>query len=376
MKKRMIIMLVVMAAVVGLVGFIKYNQIRAAIAQHMAFMPPPEAVTTVVASQERWQVTLDAIGTVVAAEGVTVSADLPGIVAAIECESGAHAKAGDVLVRLDTRQEEAQLAAAKAAEHLAEVNLERLSTLRAQGVAAQAEFDQADAEAKQAAARVREMQAVIERKTIRAPFAGVLGIRQINLGQYVNAGQAIVPLQSLDRVFVDFAVPQQQMQDVRVGAAMNVAVDGVTGIAAEGRITAINSVIDQSTRNVTVRGTFQNQSHRLLPGMFVKASVVVREGGDPIIAVPASAIAHAPYGDFVFVVDSLVGPTGAKYRGVRQQVVRLGDSRGDRVAILDGVMEGEEVATSGVFKLRTGAAVLVSNAVQPGNKLNPQPEDN
>jgi len=375
MKKRMIIMLAVMAVVVGAVGFIKYNQIRAAIAQHAAFMLPPEAVTTVTANRERWQVTLDAIGTVNAVQGVVVSADLPGIVAAIECESGAHVKAGDVLVRLDTRQENAQLAAAEAAEHLAEVNLGRLSTLRAQGVAAQAEFDQADAEAKQAAAHVRETKAVIDRKTIRAPFTGVLGIRQINLGQYVNAGQAIVPLQALDRVYVDFAVPQQQMADIRVGAELNVTLDGDSGIAARGRISAINSVIDQSTRNVTVRGTFANPSHRLLPGMFVKASVVVGEG-EPAIAIPASAISHAPYGDFVFVVDSLVGPTGAKYRGVRQQVVRLGDSRGDRVEILEGVTEGQEVATSGVFKLRTGAAILVANAVQPENKLNPQPEDN
>ena len=375
MKKRMIIMLVVMAAIVGLVGFIKYNQIRAAIAQHAAFMPPPEAVTTVVASEERWEVTLDAIGTVTAVQGVVVSADLPGIVAAIERESGARVNAGDVLVRLDTRQEQAQLAAAEAAEHLATVNLQRLSTLRAQGVAAQAEFDQADAEAKQAAAHVRETRAVIDRKTIRAPFAGVLGIRQVNLGQYVNAGQAIVPLQSLDRVFVDFAVPQQQMRDVRVGAELNVTVDGDSGVAAQGRVSAINSVIDQSTRNVTVRGTFANPTHRLLPGMFVKASVVVGRG-EPAITIPASAIAHAPYGDFVFVVDSLVGPTGAKYRGVRQQVVRLGDARGDRVAVLEGVTAGQEVATSGVFKLRTGAAVLVANAVQPENKLNPQPEDN
>ena len=375
MKKRMVIMLAVMAVIVGAVGFIKYNQIRAAIAQHAAYMPPPEAVTTAVAAQGRWQETLDAIGTVTAAQGVVVSADLPGVVSAIECESGARVKQGDVLVRLDTRQEAAQLAAAEAAEHLARVNLDRLSTLRAQGVAAQAEFDQADAEAKQAAARVREMRAVIERKTIRAPFSGVLGIRQINLGQYVNAGQAIVPLQALDRVFVDFAVPQQQIHDVHVGAELIVTVDGDSGTAAQGRISAINSVIDQSTRNVTVRGTFANPIHRFLPGMFVKASVVVGEGQE-VVALPASAISHAPYGDFVFVVDSLVGPTGAKYRGVRQQVVRLGEARGDQIAILEGVSPGEEVATSGVFKLRTGAGVLVANAVQPENKLNPQPEDN
>ncbi|HUI10348.1 MAG TPA: efflux RND transporter periplasmic adaptor subunit [Bacteroidota bacterium] len=375
MKKRMIIMLAVMAVVVGAVGFIKYNQITAAIAQHRAFMPPPEAVTTSVAADEQWQVTLDAIGSVTAAQGVVVSADLPGIVASIDFESGARVKAGDVLVRLDTRQEAAQLAAAEAAEHLARVNLDRLATLRAQGVAAQAEYDQADAEAKQAAARMRETRAVIERKTIRAPFAGILGIRVVNLGEYVNAGQSIVPLQALDRVFVDFAVPQQQMHDVHVGAELDVAVDGRPGIAARGRVSAINSVIDQSTRNVTVRATFANPAHTLLPGMFVKASVVVGEA-KTVLGLPASAISHAPYGDFVFVVDSLIGPTGAKYRGVRQQVVHLGEARGDQVAILEGVKAGDEVATSGVFKLRSGAAVLVSNAVQPEDKLNPQPEDN
>jgi len=375
MKKRMIIMLAVMAVVVGAVGFIKYNQIRAAIAQHASFMPPPEAVTTVVASEDRWQITLDAIGTVTAAQGVVVSADLPGIIAAIDFKSGARVHAGDVLVRLDTRQEQAQLAAAAAGEHLAQVNLDRLSTLRAQGVAAQSEFDQADAEAKQAGARARETRAVIDRKTIRAPFTGTLGIRQINLGQYVNAGQAIVPLQSLDLVYVDFAVPQQQMPDLQVGAEFFVALDGVQGIAAKGRITAVNSVIDLATRNVTVRGTLTNPSRRLLPGMFVKASVVVGESR-PVIALPASAISHAPYGDFVFVVENLQGPGGATYKGVRQQLVRLGGSRGDQIAVLEGVKAGEEVATSGVFKLRSGAAVLVANAVQPENTPNPHPEDN
>lgn len=375
MKKRMIIMAGVVAFVLGLVGFLKYSQIRAAIAQHAAFMPPPEAVTTVVAAEDTWQTTLDAIGTVSAAQGVVVSADLPGIVAAIDFESGAHVKAGDILARLDTRQENAQLAAAEAAEHLARVNLDRLTSLRSQGVAAQAEFDQADAEAKQAGARVTEIRAVIQRKTIRAPFAGITGIREINLGQYVNAGQAVVPLQSLDRVFVDFAVPQQEMQSVHVGAELDVSVDGMKVLAAKGRITAINSVIDQSTRNVTVRGTFANPSHTLLPGMYVKTSVIIGEGR-PVIAIPASAISHAPYGDFVFVVDSLQGPTGAKYRGVRQQVVKLGDARGDQVAVLEGVKPGEEVATSGVFKLRSGAAILVANRVQPDNNLTPHPEDN
>jgi membrane fusion protein (multidrug efflux system) len=203
MKKQMIIMLAIVAVVLTGVGFVKYTQIKAAIAQHAGFMPPPEAVTTIVAAQDEWQVTLKAIGSVTAAQGVTVSADLPGVIASIEFTSGAHVRKGDVLVRLDTRQEQAQLAQAEAQEHLAKINHDRLAALRAQGVAAQAEYDQADAEAKQGVARVNEIRATIERKTICAPFDGVLGIRQVNLGQYVNAGQGIVPLQSLDRVYVD-----------------------------------------------------------------------------------------------------------------------------------------------------------------------------
>ncbi len=375
MKKRMLIMLAALALVIGLVGFIKYNQISAAIAQHAGFVPPPEAITTVVAGEDQWQGTLDAIGTVTAAQGVVVSADLPGIVAGIEFESGSRVQAGDVLVRLDTRQEEAQLAAAEAAEHLAHVNLERFTTLRARDLAAQAELDQAETQEKQAAANVREAKAVIDRKTIRAPFSGILGIRQVNLGQYLTAGQSIVPLQSLDRVFVDFAIPQQQMHDVHVGSELNVTVDGTEQTTAKGRVSAINSIVDPSTRNVTVRGTIANPTRKILPGMFVRASVVVGKSRS-VIAVPASAIAHAPYGDFVFIVENMQGQGGASYKGVRQQVVKLGESRGDQVAVESGIKPGEELATSGVFKLRSGAAVLVTNAVQPGNNPAPNPEDN
>ncbi len=375
MRKRMIFMLIAVAVFLTVVGFVKYNQIQSAIAKHASFAPPPEAVTTIVAAQEEWPVTLGAIGTVTAEHGVVVSADLPGIVASIEFESGKSVHAGEVLVRLDTRQEEAQLAAAEAQQHLTEVNLGRMRVLRAQAVAAQADFDQVEAESKQAEARVSEIRATIERKTIRAPFDGVLGIREINLGQYLSAGQAIVPLQSPDPLYVDFSVPQQEIHDVHLGAQLDISVEGVSGVAAKGRITAINSVIDQLTRNVSVRATFANRGGRLRPGMFVEVNLTVGEN-HTVIALPASSIAHAPYGDFVFVVDNIHGPNGATYRGVRQQVVRLGDALGDQVAVVDGVKAGEEVATSGVFKLRNGAAVFVANDVQPGNNPTPHPEDN
>ncbi len=375
MRKRMLITLIAVAVFVAALGFVKYNQIQTAIAEGASFTPPPEAVTTIVAAQDQWQVTLGAIGTVTAAQGVVVSADLPGLVAAIEFDSGKRVRAGDVLVRLDTKQEKAQLAAAEAQQRLAHLNFERMKVLQAEKVAAQADFDRVEAEAMQAEARVNEIRATIERKTIRAPFSGILGIRQVNLGQYVNPGQAIVPLQALDPVYVDFAVPQQEMRDVRVGAELNITVEGVSGVAAKGRITAINSVVDQSTRNINVQATFPNRDEKLRPGMFVQARVIVGESR-PVIALPASAISYTPYGDFVFIVEDMKDPSGKTYRGVRQQFVKLGSARGDQVAVVDGVKIGEEVVTSGVFKLRSGAAVLVSNEIQPANDPTPDPEDN
>lgn len=375
MKKRMVYMLVAVVVFIVAIGFVKFHQIQSAIAAYASMSPPPEAVTTVVAAQANWPVTLSAIGTVTAAQGVIVSADLPGTVASIEFESGKRVQAGDVLVRLDSRQEQAQLAAAKAQQHLTSVNLERLRTLRAQGVAAAAEFDQAEAEAMQAEARVNEISATIGRKTIRAPFSGVLGIRQVNLGQYLNPGQAVVPLQSRHPVYVDFAVPQQEIRNLHIGNGITVKVEGDTSAAATGKITAVNSVIDQSTRNVNVRATFDNRDERLIPGMFVEAKASVGESR-PVVALPSSSISHAPYGDFIFIVENLKGKDSTTYRGVRQQLVRLGSSRGDQVAIVQGVNPGEEVVTSGVFKLRGGVAVAVRNDVQPENNPTPEPEDN
>jgi membrane fusion protein, multidrug efflux system len=375
MLKRMIIMLILVAIFIGALGFVKYQQIRGAIAQGTSYKPPPEAVTTLVAAQDQWQTKIDAIGTVTAAQGVTVSADLPGLVISIEFESGKPVQAGDILVRLDTKQEEAQLEGAKAQQRLDHLNLDRLHTLKDKAEISQADVDQIEAQAAQADANVKEISATIERKTIRAAFSGILGIRQINLGQYVDAGQAIVPLQSLDPVYIDFAVPQQVMADVRVGDELDVSIDGTPGVAGKGQITAINSVVDLSTRNIKMRATLPNHDGKLFPGMFVQASVYVGQSS-PVIAIPASSISYTPYGDFVFVVDSLQGPNGGTYRGVKQQLVKLGNARGDLIAVNDGVKIGDEVVTSGVFKLRSGMAVVVNNEIQPGNNPTPNPEEN
>jgi membrane fusion protein (multidrug efflux system) len=370
----MILMLVAALFFLGAIGFVKYRQIQTAIAQGMSWQPPPEAVTTIVTEQDEWPATLGFIGSVEAVHGVTVSADLPGIVDTIAFESGRAVKEGDLLVSLDTRQEKAQLAAAEAQRDLARLNFDRISALREKGVTSQSEHDRSSAELKQAEARVDEIQATIERKTIRAPFSGILGIRQVNLGQYLTGGNPVVPLESLDPIYVNFSVPQQQVGDLRVGGDVELVADGTDGAGPHGRITAINARVDESTRNVQVQATFQNPGGKLRPGMFVEAQVVMGPGS-PMVALPASAISYAPYGDSVFIVEDLKGPNGQNYKGVRQQFVKLGGSRGDQIAVLSGLTPGQEVATSGVFKLRNGAAVLVNNEIQPSNNPAPRPED-
>ncbi len=374
MKKRMILTLIGVAAFISVIGAVKYRQVQAGIAKNASFQPPPEAVTTVRARQERWPSTVAAIGTVEAVHGVTVAADLPGLVSRIEFDSGKKVRAGDVLVRLDTRQEQAQLANAEAQRSLTTVNFERIKGLREKGITSQAEYDKAAAEHKQAVAQTGETQASIGRKTIRAPFSGVLGIRQVNLGQYLKAGDPIVSLQSLDPVYVNFSVPQQQLGELRVGGEVRVTAQGIKSSDTTGTITALNSVVDEATRNIQIQATLGNPDGKLRPGMFVEAQVAVGAGG-PVVALPTSAISYAPYGNSVFIVGEMKSPKGQTYNGVRQQFVKLGSSRGDQVAVVSGVKPGEEVVTSGVFKLRNGAAVVVNNKVQPSNNPAPKPED-
>jgi membrane fusion protein (multidrug efflux system) len=370
----MINTLAVLLLFIGGIGLVKFFQIKAAMAQGAAWQPPPEAVSTIVAHVEHWPSSLNAIGSVVAVHGVTVSADLPGIVERIEFESGRHVQAGDVLVRLDISQEEQQLAAAEAQRVLTQLNLERSRQLLAKQVVSQAEYDRADAEAKQAEAGVGEIRARIKRKTIRAPFAGVLGLRQVNLGQYLNGGDPVVPLESMDPVYVNFELPQQEVPSLKIGARVRVAGDGLAVAGRDGAITALNSVVDEATRNVRVQATFRNPSGGLRPGMY--AQVEVSSGdGDSVIGLPASAVSYAPYGNSVFVVGDLKGANGKPYRGVQQRFVKLGPRRGDQVSVLSGLKPGEEVVTSGVFKLRTGTAVLVNNKLAPDNNPSPKPED-
>jgi membrane fusion protein, multidrug efflux system len=374
MAKRMLVMLAVMLVIIGTLGFVKFRQIQTAIAEGAAFQPPPDAVTTIVAQQEAWPSTLSAIGTMAAVQGVTVSADLPGTVDRIAFDSGRAVRQGDVLAELDTRQERAQLAAIEAQRELARLNYNRLKGLLSERVISQAEFDRAAAEQKQTDAQVGEIRATIERKTIRAPFSGMLGIRQVNRGQYLAAGDPVVPLQSLNPIYVNFGVPQQDLTQVRIGHRVKVTTADLAGVELAARVTAVDSVVDEATRNIQVQATLDNPKGLLRPGMFVQTELSLGTSR-PIVALPASAISYAPFGDSVFVVTDLKGENGQSYRGVRQQFVKLGAARGDQIAILSGVTPGEEIVTSGVFKLRNGAPVHINNKVQPGNKRAPNPED-
>jgi membrane fusion protein, multidrug efflux system len=374
MARRMIVMLAVTGVIVTGLGFFKFQQIQTAMAQGAAFAPPPEAVTTIVADEEAWPTTINAIGTTAAVQGVTVSADLPGTVDRIFFDSGQAVRAGDVLAVLDTRQEQAQLAAVEAQREHARLTFERVQGLLNERVISRAEFDRATAEFRQSEAQAGEIRALMQRKTIRAPFAGILGLRQVNLGQYLAGGDPLVTLQSLHPIHVNFGVPQQALAQIPVGRDVRVTTDDLAGEAWAGRVTATDSIVDPATRNIQVQATLANPGGRLRPGMFVQAEVVLGPSRT-VIALPASAISYAPYGDSVFIVSELKGEDGKPYRGVRQQFVKLGPARGDQVSVISGVKPGEEVVTSGVFKLRNGAAVQINNSVRPANSTAPTPEN-
>src|SRR5437870_6890288 len=374
MAKRMILMLAVTVTLLGGLGFVKFRQIQTAVAHGASFQPPPTAVTTIVAKQEKWPATLNVIGTTAAVQGVTVSADLPGTVARIAFDSGRAVKAGEILVELDTRQERAQLAALEAQRDLARLNFTRMQQLANEGVISRMDYDRATAEQRQTEANVAEVRATIERKTIRAPFSGILGIRKANLGQYLPGGGPVVALQSLNPIYVNFGVPQQVAGQVRVGRDLRVSAEQLPGQLFTGRVTAIDSVIDEGTRNFQVQATLSNPEGKLRPGMFVQVDLALG-AGRAAVRLPAFGISYAPYGSSVIAVSELKDQKGQSYRGVRQQFVKVEGSRGEQAAVISGVNPGDEVVSSGVFKLRNGAAVRVNNKIKPGNNPAPKPED-
>jgi membrane fusion protein, multidrug efflux system len=363
-------------AVVFGFGFVKFTQIQGfiSLSKSGAFEPPPTAVTTDIAKQSEWQPTLESVGSVTAVNGVTVSTDLAGIVRQIAFESGNKVRAGDLLVRLDTAQEEAQLHQAEAQRDWAAVSLKRDKDLLAKHAISQSDYDNAEATSRQGQASVDQYNALIARKTLRAPFDGVAGIRQVNLGQYLKEGDAIVTVQAFDPIYVNFSLPQQDLGKLSVSQPVALRVDAFADRTFEGKITAINSLVDQATRNVQVQATFANHDWLLRPGMFAKVSVLMSERQN-VVAIPATSIHYAPYGDSIFIVSEMQDPQGKEYKGVKEQFIKTGQSRGDMIAIVSGLKPGEEVVTSGVFRLKSGARVIVNNRIKPDSDLAPHPSD-
>lgn len=375
MIKRIIITIVGLMVVVGILGGIKGLQIKRMIAQGKQFSPPPEPVTTAVARKETWESLLTAVGSLEAVQGVIVTAELSGKVERIGFEPGTKVKTGDLLVQQDISAENAQLRAAEANLALAKIDLERRSKLLAQKTISRSEYDNAEAQYKQAAAQADNIRAAIKKKTIRAPFDGRLGIRLVNIGQVLKEGDAIVSLQSIDPIFVNFSLPQQQLAQVNAGLVVQVTTDALPGQVVAGKITAINPQVDAATRNIRMQATVANPEERLRPGMFVNVAVVL-PARQNVLAIPATAVLYAPYSDSVFVVEEKKEEkNGQPGQVVRQKFVRLGEKKGDYVAIVSGLEEGDTVVSTGVFKLRNGQSVVVNNAVTPEFKLNPKPEE-
>jgi membrane fusion protein, multidrug efflux system len=356
-----------------LLALIKFMQIRKMMATPMVM--PPTTVSSVQVKQEDWPPIFSSIGTLSAVQGATVSAELAGTVAEVKFENGGIAKKGDILMRLDASSEEAQLKSAEADLELARSDLARAHDLAARNVVSKAELDAAESKFKQKEGVVNNMRSMISKKEVLAPFDGQLGIRQVNVGQMITAGQQVVSLQALDPLYVDFALPQQDLPRLSPGLEVRVHTDVVAGREFPGKLTALNSSVDPVTRNVTLQATIENKDHALRPGMFAKIDVLLPDNQQTLV-VPGTAISYAPYGDSVFVIEKKKDEkTGQESQILRQQFVRVGEARGDFVSITKGLEPGQQIVSTGVFKLRNGMGVVINNDLAPKPQLNPKPAD-
>ncbi len=372
MKKRIIFVILGLVVVIAILAAIKGLQIGAMIKQGKSFVPPPETVTSATVTADSWTSDLTAVGSLTAVQGVTVAADLAGKVVSINFEPGAQVKKGDLLVRLDTSSEEAQLPGAVAQAKQARAELDRSEKMVAEKIISRSDYDKAVSALDQALAQANTIRATINKKRICAPFTGRLGIRQVNLGQMLREGDPIVTLQTLSPIFVDFSLPQQQLARLHSGQPVRVTCDALPGQSVEGKITAINPLVDSETRNIKLQATVTNRTEKLRPGMFVSVAINLPERQKALI-IPATAVLYASYSDSVFVIEK--DKDGKSYK-LRQQFVRLGEKRGDFVAVTSGLKEGDAVVSTGVFKLRNGQSAVVDNKLSPEFKQSPKPENN
>lgn len=374
LRSKIVITVILVLAIAGSIAGIKTLQIKSLIEAGKSMTVPPETISTTIVVEEKWQDTLTAIGSVTAVQGVTLTPEIPGIVREITFESGTMVAKGDLLARLDTSSEEAQLRAITAQLELANINLDRNKRLFSDHMVSQADLDTAESTMKQMQGNADVIRATIEKKTIRAPFAGQLGIRQINLGQYIDIGKPIVSLQSLAPVYVDFSLPQQNFSSIHTGMVVRLVTDAFPGKKFEATLTAINPDLDQSTRSVALQATFSNPEQLLRPGMFARAEVLL-PSEKPVLAIPSTAILSAPFGDSVYIIESKPGKDGKEGLTVRQQFVRVGRSRGDFLSVESGLKPGEKIASSALFKLRNGMSIVESKEEVPKVESAPSPSD-
>ena len=375
MKRKIALAIFVVLLILGGLAGVKALQIKKLMASGKSYAQPPEAVSAVVVEERKWPDTLTSIGSIAAVQGVTITPEISGTIREIAFEPGAIVAKDDILVRLDVSSEEAQLRSLEAQTELAKLNLDRMRNLRKESTVSQSDLDTADATFKQNQANADNVRATIAKKVLRAPFAGQLGIRQVNLGQYVDAGRSIVSLQALDPVYANFSLPQQEVARIKTGHCVRLTLDAYAGRTFEGALTAINPDLDPSTRSVTVQATFTNADRALRPGMFCKVEVVLPEVRT-VLAIPATAVLSVPYGDSAYVIEPASGKDGKTGLTVRQQFVKVGRARGDFIAIQAGLKPGERVVSAGLFKLRNGMSVAESKSVAPKNEENPTPPDN
>ena len=374
MARKIVFAVLLVVLILGGLAGVKALQVKKLVAIGKSYTVPPESVSSTVAREEKWQGTLTAIGSVTAVQGVNVTTEVAGLVRELAFEPCAVVAKGDLLVRLDTSSEEAQLRAMEAQLDMARLNFERVSKLRAQNISSQSDLDTAEASMKQDQANADSIRATIEKKTIRAPFAGRLGIRQINLGQYLDVGKPIVSLQSLSPVYAVFSLPQQELSRLSTGMRVRLYIDAFPERTFEGILTTINPDLDPATRSIGLQATIQNPDQLLRPGMFTRAEVLLPEEKS-VVVIPSTSVLPAPYGDSVYIIEPSSAPEGKGGLTVRQQFVRTGASRGDYLSVETGLKPGDKIVSAGVFKLRNGMAILENNDIVPKSALAPRPPD-
>ena len=371
MLKKFAFAFVGLIIVFGIIGAIKKKQFTPPPPYEM----PPESVTTGVVEAQEWERVVAAVGSLRADQGVIVPSEGQGTVKRIAFESGALVQAGDVLIELDSEVERAQLASAQSRAELSQINLNRARELWERQAISKSDFDTAEASFKQTTADAQSLAATIAKKVMRAPFTGRTGIRLVSLGQFLDRGNPMVTLQALNPIHADFSLPQQRISEIKAGFPVRVTLDAKPGVVFTGKVSAISPEIDSTTRTARVESTLANADEQLTPGMYVNVEVVAPEK-TAVVAIPATAVYFQPFGDTIFVVKSVKDEaTGQVVKRAEQRFVKLGEARGDYVRVISGVNAGEEVVTSGVFKLSNGTKLFVDNSLAPKPELAPKPNN-